>query len=736
MAAIASHLPTAKGFSRVRTSGLKVRTSFTDNTSNEKAKALASSDWRKTASASALSSSGSSVKNMRSRLQDSRSSGESSSVMMVEMEDMSSDSIHYHRPIKDGQATWEMVESAPELKPSIPPANVPSLSLSEVTMVQFSKMTPVVVKVNDEDMVLPNRFTFDISPIDIMSISSSSRDSPVQTFGELKRVKNPSQLRYQSSEDHCLLDMPEDLQAILRYDQISSASDIASSDSLVRRFSSSFKHHRGIDTAKARNSDSAIDIQSDSRPQKNHTRERKDDANRFQNLIERLHKSETPKPASPHKPERLAPEMCDPAIVAAKVKTNGLTGSGKKREPTEEIYQRHINWLQGVGQQSSGDSGYGSHSSNQMTGNHLMSNIRTTTDSVHKLNLGGETKRGLNPAAAEFRSFRPAAPMAVFSPRRLSRPPLSNLFPDTTANQTPGPPTIPYLAPPSGLGQVAETMAAHRAPASPGKATANAPRPSEIKAPTAQIPPTIAPPTAPFFYNPADLGTLPPGIFAGSLPPLDVLARHLLPPTMSSSALYHTLNHLPMAMAANNLGTFPFLPMQPMETTAPPMGLPTNGVNAPSAFPPPPRTAMPAHSIPPQLTAAPAAASFAMRPPPGLQLPTTAAHITTPLVPPVTAASFDPDGKVIRPHFPVTQKPRDHDPIKQQQYEAYLEWRKVNEPGYHMRCKMRQANRVVRQHQQHQQQQGLRKPGPGPSGSGGGIQGQYQGQQQPHHDDA
>ncbi|KAK4164842.1 hypothetical protein QBC43DRAFT_299984 [Cladorrhinum sp. PSN259] len=32
-------------------------------------------------------------------------------------------------------------------------------------------------------------------------------------------------------------------------------------------------------------------------------------------------------------------------------------------------------------------------------------------------------------------------------------------------------------------------------------------------------------------------------------------------------------------------------------------------------------------------------------------------------------------------------------------YESYLEWRKANEPGYHMKCKMRQAHRVVRHYQ-------------------------------------
>ncbi|KAK4225036.1 hypothetical protein QBC38DRAFT_369727 [Podospora fimiseda] len=69
------------------------------------------------------------------------------------------------------------------------------------------------------------------------------------------------------------------------------------------------------------------------------------------------------------------------------------------------------------------------------------------------------------------------------------------------------------------------------------------------------------------------------------------------------------------------------------------------------------------------------------------------------IAPPPLPPLFGAEGKINRPYFPVTQKPRDHDPIKQQMYESYLEWRKANEPGYHMKCKMRQAHRVVRQYQ-------------------------------------
>ncbi|KAI6752724.1 hypothetical protein HG530_013476 [Fusarium avenaceum] len=41
-------------------------------------------------------------------------------------------------------------------------------------------------------------------------------------------------------------------------------------------------------------------------------------------------------------------------------------------------------------------------------------------------------------------------------------------------------------------------------------------------------------------------------------------------------------------------------------------------------------------------------------------------------------------------------KPTNPDPIQQQKYEAYIEWRKVNEPGYALACKSRQQRRAQR----------------------------------------
>ena len=66
--------------------------------------------------------------------------------------------------------------------------------------------------------------------------------------------------------------------------------------------------------------------------------------------------------------------------------------------------------------------------------------------------------------------------------------------------------------------------------------------------------------------------------------------------------------------------------------------------------------------------------------------------------PPVPGFNTSLPGPTVsnRPLMPV-QKPRKPDAATQQAYEAYLEWRKTNEPGYAMECKRRQQRRAQRQ---------------------------------------
>lgn len=42
------------------------------------------------------------------------------------------------------------------------------------------------------------------------------------------------------------------------------------------------------------------------------------------------------------------------------------------------------------------------------------------------------------------------------------------------------------------------------------------------------------------------------------------------------------------------------------------------------------------------------------------------------------------------------RKPKVPNAAQQQAYEAYIEWRKANQPGYAEECKIRQARRVMR----------------------------------------
>lgn len=51
---------------------------------------------------------------------------------------------------------------------------------------------------------------------------------------------------------------------------------------------------------------------------------------------------------------------------------------------------------------------------------------------------------------------------------------------------------------------------------------------------------------------------------------------------------------------------------------------------------------------------------------------------------------------VVAPGQPPVPKPRIPNPKNQQAYEAWIEWRKANEPGYAMECKLRQQRRAQR----------------------------------------
>lgn len=88
--------------------------------------------------------------------------------------------------------------------------------------------------------------------------------------------------------------------------------------------------------------------------------------------------------------------------------------------------------------------------------------------------------------------------------------------------------------------------------------------------------------------------------------------------------------------------------------------------------------------------------------PPGLPIPSSSGFPISPVSypPPIIVAPFAPFNMLPTRNFaplPVP-KPRRPDAGSQQAYEAYLEWRKANEPGYALECKQRQQRRAQRQH--------------------------------------
>jgi hypothetical protein len=349
----------------------------------------------------------------------------------------------------------------------------------------------------------------------------------------------------------------------------------------------------------------------------------------------------------------------DPAIVAAKVKEKASEDS------VSSIPRPRSDWSRRAQQDSSAESDPRS-SGSMSSGWTLEGSSASSAESLFssegaKLSgttvlypikesepkeppLESPTKR-LNPAAAEFKSTVDAKAFPI-SPKKMTRTPLTNLFPEATQKVSANL-AGPHAGREHGVDQATDGLTAQTPQASPQVPYTTLPSFAGLRPPPGFGGPRDgAYPTGPQVFPP--LPPLPlPGPYLGSL--FDTYPTPaLLPPPVDP---------VQMQLATmNGFGTFP-------------------------------GTALPLPG--PILT-------------PRVNLGAGIAPMGTPVQsgPVPCPPLFGPDRKINRPNFPVTQKPRDHDPVKQQQYEQYLEWRKANEPGYHMRCKMRQAQRVVRQYQQ------------------------------------
>ncbi|KAK0638817.1 hypothetical protein B0T16DRAFT_449708 [Cercophora newfieldiana] len=650
------HPHPGRGTTRIGTSGLRIRThNFTDvSTSNIRAKGIASSDWRTTSASSPADSLPEKTLPSK-RYKDTRSS-ESMASFEVEMR-----SVRY-RP-KEEQAPWEMVLSAPG-------GRFPGSSIStdqfvcEGIPVQFKNAKPMTVNANGEEIVLENSFTFDIVTLD-SDQSSFDEVSPQPTLGVLKRIGSHFNRYRKLPQSHDSSDLPADIQSML--DGVQSLVDSGSLPSMECG-RNSMEHNmtempNGPGSSAIRTSSGSVAVRnvpsSIPRPQGSALGE---DHGRFQNMLNRLNKLSIATDVVERPTNNL--KAADPAILFAKPKdtTNKSEATGSGKDKFYHVSRPRTDWSRKAEKQSS-ESDYVTVSSEptlvgSSSGKSSVGTLGSTEGSrVHRTTvlppiselrreepLESPTKR-LNPAAAEFKSTFDEKVFPI-SPKKMTRTPLTNLFPEATQKDAPADRVDPSVTRELGASQVVDSIANHIR------------QPPGLPAPYTTITSThglagLRPP--PGFGFPAEtIPSLPSHHLVPPLPPLPVntpLLGSLFDTYPTPTLLPPPLDLAQMHASMNGFGTFPGPLMAPR--------IPPGSVDMPPLVTP--------------VQAGPA-----------------------PFPPPLYGA----DRKINRPNFPVTQKPRDHDPIKQQQYEAYLEWRKANEPGYHMKCKMRQAQRVVRQFQQ------------------------------------
>ncbi|KAL2018008.1 hypothetical protein VTK56DRAFT_1388 [Thermocarpiscus australiensis] len=622
--------------------------------SDAKSQAIASADWRRPPPA--MQSPGPVVEGT-SAAESSSNPGKCHnpySQHALERESLSLDKVSYRRP-KDGQAPWEMVLSAPAGKSLLsPPLSAPTPEDKKATLVQFKTVSPLVVNVNGEEITLPNRFSIDVVPIDSES-SPSGQTSPFVKVGELTRLETPTSFRRVLSDDSDgLLD---ELQGLCSDADISSSVTSASSDGDIVGYTV---------------------ISSEGC----HTRRKpsKDEETRFQMMLSRLQNNAQPPALAsktsdvPTQPSRIV----DPAIIAMKIKEDvgapGSSGHGRTQTGAANGCTRqqiHFQWRPGY--QRSADSGYSTNSSghggsgpSSATSDHLATDLYQR---LKESSASNHLMKQLNPAAAEFRSTTQQDDIPQVSPRKMTRIPLSTIFPNAIVGRSSHQPAISSQNNQAGPSRQAGGSAAEQqTPTSLENGSINCAYPPEASIPVSQA-----------VLQPPGLGVAANGTLPYALLPVESLPRQVVPPMQFPATL--STATVPPAPLVTNHGIFPPAAMPSASISVPAPGLPIPGGF--NTFPLSSGNPVPAFSQP-------AAAGVRT----GLGYGAEAHQ--QPL--------FNTTGRVNRPYFPVTQKPRDHDPVRQQMYEAYLEWRKANEPGYHMRCKMRQAQRVLRQCQQKQEQ--------------------------------
>ena len=538
-----------------------------------------------------------------------------------------------YRYPKGKKARWEAVVSAPTGQASSSSSSMCGEAGSDVTRVQLRSVNPITTNVNGEDIPLAGRFCFDVVPV------GGHQTTVGMKLAELRPLDGSVTYRASSSGSSSSLDA---------------------------------KIQEMIDAARGTRRSATSTLSEDSE-----TTAVSDEAARFEAMLGRLqgnHQSpplahEASVPVLPPRP----PD--DPAIIAVKVgdvkaQPAARNANGLYRAAANTFFAQRLNAMRTAKQQSSGDSGY-------VSSNKGKSPVRSSHAArlATKSPSSDSQAKVLNPAAVEFKSTATDDGAQWLSPKKLSRQPLTNIFPDAMSTAA-GPPG-------SGKNPLAK-------PWTPTSKRAAVPVCAE---------PGKNPLAKPWFP------TSQRALFPSELPSGNTFHQQMLPPlgmaaTMPASALAGS----PMLATLGGLQPAAANFAAPLNIGGQ-MGFPV--MNGYHTFPPAPGSLpMPVFNqthAPPGLFPVPSP-MFATTGQQAQQQP-----LPVPGGGSRNAPASGPGNKPVRPYFPVTAKPRDRDPIKQQMYEAYLEWRKSNEPGYHMKCKIRQAQRVVRQHQQQAQAQQQRQ---------------------------
>ncbi|AEO62301.1 uncharacterized protein THITE_2083831 [Thermothielavioides terrestris NRRL 8126] len=615
--------------------GLKINTSPLDTAQPDaKSPAMASTDWRRRAAA--VSAPETSAKKPLQRSKESCDGSYDQPSQFRLRLDKSFSGLDQYRHTKKRQAPWEAALSAPAWPMS---PSSPSVSADErhnVINIRLWSVNPITTSVNGEDIAIPNRFALDIVPV--------HPDAPGFVVGELRPLNGSvTSFRTSSEDSEKLL---AELRGLVGCPQCGCA--LANPTSNEQHGFSPPARPRDVTDATISSAFGSSQSDTETHSRQERMEPPNDEERRFQTLLKRLQQ-----PPSTRRIGGMASNsrpFVDPAIVAMKVKETA--GNRQSNEATNNCEALHLDNRGGELQPQSADSGYASNSSGNSSSDRsaaLGASPLNGPISTPKEPLAGSDRvKTLNPTAAEFKSTRQDDVVRCLSPKKFSRPPLTNIFPNVI-------PSHPPLAQPV----VHESALPLLSPAGGGSTV-----PGHGSLGGVENWPTIG--SAVFaeslrYVRPGAMnGIVPNGLASISTPP-----QHIIAPAQLGVA---SMNG--PALEAN-------LPLTSVFHT----------------FPPAPASSLPAYAH----TQAAGLHSFLPGTVPLGRLPQQqAGHVV--------------NGKPSRPYFPVTTKPRDHDPVKQQLYEAYLEWRKANEPGYHLKCKMRQAQRVMRQYQLQQDKSASREP--------------------------